>query len=350
MRSGRHLFSFHVRFFSSKPRPVGVGFLGGGDISTLHYEGIRQLGPKAKLVGVWNRPSDPLGFDTNARAKQYNCRAYDSAEALCKDPAVDIVYVLTNAETHHQYALTAIRSGKHVFVEKPVGMAVKEVKDLKEESAKHNVLCVPGHNYIYESSVTRTKELLDSGKLGKLCSIYIMYNIYHPEPVAKRYPGVIRQILTHNLYLTLYLLGKENPVVEVSAMKSTINDGSVEQENLAMVTGKTRSGALVHLSASFANDDHSSDPWSFYMKVVGQAGATRFSYNDWVENKKAIVHSHTYSAYPYSIINISKYLIEEVLGRGQPPLSTIDDAVRCQELIELIEASVAKKKAFPVDH
>ena len=84
-------------------------------------------------------------------------------------------------------------------------------------------------------------------------------------------------------------------------MKATINDGTVPQENIAMVTMKMKNQALSHLCASFASDDHAGDPWTFMIKVIGTKGATRYSYRDWVENTPAVVHSQTYSAYPYTI-------------------------------------------------
>ena len=67
---------------------------------------------------------------------------------------------------------------------------------------------MPGHNYIYEAGMIRTRELVEGGDLGRIVSCYVMYNIHHPEEVAKRYPGVVRQILTHHSYILLYLVGK----------------------------------------------------------------------------------------------------------------------------------------------
>ena len=48
--------------------------------------------------------------------------------------------------------------------------------------------------------------MIDSGRLGGVHNIYIMYNIHHPEDVCARLPGVIKQIGTHHAYIALYLL------------------------------------------------------------------------------------------------------------------------------------------------
>jgi predicted dehydrogenase len=315
-------------------KTIRVAFLGAGDVSALHAEGVKQC-PAANLAGLWNRTPARAA----ERAAEFGCKTYSSAEALVSDPEVDAVSVLTNLETHLHYASMAIQAGKHVLVEKPAGNSVEEIQRMKAAADKAGVLCVPVHNYVYEPGINRARDLLVQRKLGDLVSLYVLYNIHHPEKVAGRYPGVIRQILTHHAYVTLYLAGEPQ---SLSALKSTVNDGTVPQENLAMVTMKMKSGALAHLCASFAADDHSGDPWTFLIKVIGTKGATRFSYRDWVENKPAVVHSQTYSAYPYSIRNTVTHFIDRCIRHGDAPLSSINDAITSQRIIEACEASVAE--------
>ena len=313
---------------------IKVGFIGAGDISLLHSEGVYSA-ENAELTGIWNRTREKA----EEKSKLFNCRVFESVEDLIK--AVDVVYVLTNMETHHQYARQAIDAGKHVLVEKPTAVTIDEIEDLKKAASEKGVQVAPVHNYIYEPSVTRAKDLIESGKIGDLVSLYVLYNIHHPESVAARYPGVIRQILTHHAYCTLYLVGQPN---KISCMKATVNDGTVPQENIAMVTMKMKNNALSHLCASFAADDHAGDPWTFMIKVVGTKGATRYSYRDWVENTPAVVHSQTYSAYPYTIREMGKHFLEQVIGKGEKPLSTLDDASMCMKIIEACEQSVSEER------
>ena len=313
---------------------IKVGFIGAGDISLLHSEGVYSA-ENAELTGIWNRTREKA----EEKSKLFNCRVFDSVEDLIK--SVDVVYVLTNMETHHQYARQAIDAGKHVLVEKPTAVTIDEIEDLKKAAREKGVQVAPVHNYIYEPSVTRAKDLIESGKIGDLVSLYVLYNIHHPESVAARYPGVIRQILTHHAYCTLYLVGQPN---KISCMKATVNDGTVPQENIAMVTMKMKNNALSHLCASFAADDHAGDPWTFMIKVVGTKGATRYSYRDWVENTPAVVHSQTYSAYPYTIRSMGKHFLEQVVGKGEKPLSTLEDASTCMKIIEACEQSVSEER------
>jgi predicted dehydrogenase len=313
-----------------------VGFLGAGDISSLHAQAILDT-PGATLRGLWNRTHER----GEQRAAEFGCKQYETPEELVADPELDAVLVLTNMETHVAYAKLAMAAGKHVLVEKPVASSVAELEELVAAAKLAGVRCMPVHNYIYEAGLARTRALIDKGKLGDLVAIYVLYNIHHPESVAKRYPGVIRQILTHHSYILLYLAGQPR---SVSAMKATVNDGSVPQENLAMATLELECGALAHLEANFASDDHAGDPWTCMIKVIGTKGATRFSYRDWVENTPAVVHSQTYSAYPGSIANTTRFFLDDCVGQGSAPLSTLEDAITCQRIIEACELSVAERR------
>ncbi len=314
--------------------PKQLAFIGAGDISLLHAEAIRRC-PNARLKGLWNVTPDLA----KEKAANFGCEIYESAEALVADPEIDAVFILTNLETHCRYACLAMDAGKHVLVEKPVGANIAELEKMRDCAAKNEVILMPGHNYINDDGIQRAKELIDTGKLGRLVSIYVLYNIQHPEEVAKRYPGVIRHILTHHSYLLLYLGGE---VEAVSAMKSVVHYEDFQGEDLAMANLKMRSGAIAHFCASFAADDNAGDPWTFVVKVIGTKGATRFSYRDWVENQPGVVHHHTYSAYEYGIRNEVAYFIDRCLENGDAPPSTIEDAIACQRMIEACERSVAE--------
>ena len=116
-----------------------VGFIGAGDISLLHAEGVKET-RGAELVGIWNRTRSRA----DEKAALFDCQVFDSPEALME--AVDVVYVLTNMETHHEYALMAIERGCHVLVEKPTAITIEEILEMKEAAADKGVKIEPVHN------------------------------------------------------------------------------------------------------------------------------------------------------------------------------------------------------------
>jgi predicted dehydrogenase len=321
---------------------IGVGFIGAGDVSVLHARAVHKC-PGAQLLGLWNRSAERA----YQRAQEFGCRVYSTPEELVQDPAIDAVFVLTNLETHLHYTELALQAGKHVLVEKPVGVTIEEITRMRDLARSRHLVCMPGHNYIYEASMHRTRELVTSGDLGRLVSCYVLYNIHHPEEVARRYPGVVRQILTHHAYILLYLVGRP---VEVSAMKAVLHYQHYTEEDLAMVQMRLENGALAHFCASFAADDHSGDPWTVLVKVIGTGGSTRYSYRDHVEIKPGLVHSQTYTAYQASITNEVRHFLVNCLRQGEAPLSTLDDAITAQRLIAAVEESIRTGRHVSVSY
>lgn len=316
-----------------KNKPIGIGFIGTGEVSQLHEIAVKSL-PNARMVGVWNRTRS-TGLQ---RAEQYGCKWYDTPTDLVKDPDIDAVFVLTNLETHLEYSRLAMEHGKHVLVEKPLAFTVGEIEAMKEISERCGLACVPGHNMIHEESLKRAKTLIENGDLGKIVSCYVMYNLHHSEERAATLPGMVRHILTHNIYTMMYLAGRPRRVTALQAIR---HYEKLDKEDLAMALVELENGGIAHLCASFAADDYSADPWTFMVKVLGTAGTTRYTYQDWVEIKKGYSHSHTYTAYQGTISNEVRYFVDVCL-QGGAPLSTLDDAIIAHKVVEACERSIAE--------
>lgn len=313
---------------------IGVGFIGAGDIADLHAEAINAL-EGAELIGLWNRTFEK----GQVKAGQYGCRTYTSVDELLNDSKIDAVFILTNMETHCEYTVKAAQAGKHILVEKPAASSIAELEQMQKAIDDAEVKCMPVHNYIYEPGIKRAQSMIQSGKLGDITQFYMMYNIHHADDIRARYPGVIRQILTHHSYTMLYLAGEPKTI---SCLKNTVDATLAPQENVAMANIQMQNGTLSHLCASFANDDHAGDPWSCIIKVIGTKGSTRYSYRDFVINDRNGAHSQTYQCYPESIKNTATHFIDNVLRNGKEPLSSLEDAITCQRIIEACEKSVAE--------
>ncbi len=245
-------------------KPVGIGFIGAGEISLLHAKAVKAI-PGATLVGLWNRTQSRA----SERAALYGCRNYATPLDLVKDPEIDAVFILTDLDTHLEYARLAMEHGKHVLVEKPLAATVAEVEEMKAIAERQGVVIVPGFNMVHEASLARAKTLIANGDIGKVVSCYVMYNIHHSEERASTLPGMVRHILSHNIYTMMYLVGRPT---RATAMKAMRHYEQITQEDLAMVLLDLECGGIAHLCASFAADDLSADPWTFMVKVIGTAG------------------------------------------------------------------------------
>ncbi len=324
----------------SANEPVGIGFIGAGEVSILHAKAVQSI-PEARLIGLWNR-SPQRAIE---RAELYGCRRYETPEELVADPAIDAVFVLTDLDTHLRFTKLALEHGKHVLVEKPLAATVADVEEMKETAERLGLVCVPGHNMIHEDSLARARAMIQHGDIGKVVSCYVLYNIHHSEERASTLPGMVRHILTHNLYTMMYLVGRPT---SVAAMKAVRHYEQLQKEDLAMVLLQLENGGIAHCCASFAADDLSADPWTFLVKVIGTAGTTRYTYQDWVEAKRGISHSRLYTAYQGTITNEDRHFINVCL-KGGAPLSSMEDAVWCQKTIEAVEKSLAESCIVPIN-
>jgi predicted dehydrogenase len=319
--------------------PVGIGFIGAGEISLLHNKAVKQI-PGARLVGLWNRTPERA----IERAALYGCKRYETPEDLVADPEIGAVFVLTDLDTHLKYACMAMEANKHVLVEKPLAATVGEIEEMRSMAARRGLVCVPGFNMVHEASIARARTLIQNGDVGKVVSCYVMYNIHHSEERASTLPGMVRHILTHNIYTMMYLVGRPTRVTAFKAMRHYEN---LDKEDLAMVLLELECGGIAHLCASFAADDLSADPWTFMVKVIGTAGTTRYTYQDWVEAKKGISHSRVYTAYQETITNEDRYFVDVCL-RGGAPLSSLEDAIVAQKVVEAVEKSIAEGISVPI--
>ncbi len=105
-----------------------------------------------------------------------NLISYNSIDELLDDPVIDLVVVNTPNYLHFQHTKAALLKGKNVLVEKPFAANPQQVKEIFELSDKQGkeVLCY--QNRRWDSDFISVKEILESGKLGKLNEMHIRYD------------------------------------------------------------------------------------------------------------------------------------------------------------------------------
>jgi predicted dehydrogenase len=95
-------------------------------------------------------------------------RAYGSYEQLVGDDDVDIVYISSPHSEHREHALLAIAAGKHVLVEKPIGVNAQEAADIAEAARAAGVFAMEAMWTRFLPKFTVIRRLLDDGVLGEL--------------------------------------------------------------------------------------------------------------------------------------------------------------------------------------
>ena len=118
------------------------------------------------------------GADVNPRVLQtfqgrYGARVYDSIEKLCADPDVEAVWISTPNKFHAAHAILAAQHGKHVVVEKPMAISLREGGAMIEAAEKNNVKLVCGHTQSFGPHIQTMRRIIQSGQLGDLRAMHV---------------------------------------------------------------------------------------------------------------------------------------------------------------------------------
>ncbi len=315
---------------------VGVAFIGAGTVAEMHGRGVAVV-PNARLIGAYD--VDPV--KARAITAKFGGQVFDSLQQVLASPDVDAVHVLTPVAHHVPDAITSLEAGKHVLLEKPVAQTHAEIAGLKAAAAQAGRVCMPAHNYIYAPSIRRAKRLLETGKLGKVASLWILYNIFHAEDVAATYGGVLRAVCTHHAYSLLYLLGRPR---RITATTSRIQQGNLTCEEQAMIVCEMDNGAIANLWTSFAADDPTNDPWTVIYKILGTNGGISYSWNE-AQFKDNGGPAWGMSCYEETFTEEIDYFINRCVLAAEPPLSSLSDAADALSILMAAERFLSIAKA-----
>jgi predicted dehydrogenase len=139
-----------------------VGIVGTGWMAETHTEALRRLG--IDVAGVAGR--------TPARAREVAGRlglatAYDSVEALVADDSLAAVHVTSPNDVHAEQAAAALRAGRHVVCEKPLGVSAAETAALAELAAGSGLVNAVCFNLRFAPHNHNAAGMVRDGALGE---------------------------------------------------------------------------------------------------------------------------------------------------------------------------------------
>ncbi len=178
---------------------IKVGVVGLGAMGQHHARVYSQLG--CELVGV---------VDTDIqRAKEigerYETRFYSDYTELI--PQVEAVSIAVPTTLHRQVATDFIKQGIHCLVEKPIASNVEGAGEMIRAAEENHTKLMVGHIERFNPVVSRLKQIINQGILGKLMII----STRRVGPFASRIRdvGIIVDSATHDIDVARYLVGKE---------------------------------------------------------------------------------------------------------------------------------------------
>lgn len=149
---------------------LGTAVIGTGFIGRVHARSARLAG--AELVGIGASAADR---GDRAAAELGAQRVYLTPEEVAADPDVDVVHVCTPNALHLPYARAALRAGKHVICEKPLGLDLAEARTLQDLARAAGVVATVPFGYRFYPSVREARSQVAAGSLGRIGLVHGSY-------------------------------------------------------------------------------------------------------------------------------------------------------------------------------
>ncbi|MDR2753087.1 MAG: Gfo/Idh/MocA family oxidoreductase [Oscillospiraceae bacterium] len=148
--------------------PVGMAVIGYGGMGKGHHVDHIQktLGDYFRITGVFDSCEVRRQF-----ANENGVHAYESREALLRDPAAELVVVATPNDVHEEIVIDALRHGKHVICEKPVTLSGASLERMIAAANKSKTLFTVHQNRRWDGDYLTAKKLIESNTLGRVFNI-----------------------------------------------------------------------------------------------------------------------------------------------------------------------------------
>ncbi len=270
---------------------------------------------------------------------------------VLEDPEVDAVIVATPVITHTELAKQALYAGKHVFVEKPMGLSAEEADGLAALAEERGRILMPGHLLLYHPGVQKLKELINEGSLG---GVLYVYGNRQNLGTIRRDENALWSLGVHDLSVILHLVGEE-PVELWARGESFLKEGV---EDVVFCYLRFPSGTIAHMHLSWL-DPHKMrritvvgtqrmavfDDMELERKItVYEKGAEQplGTYGEWRTRTGDIFSPRVASDEPLRLE--CGHFLELVRGHGEPLRAARDGAVVVR-VLEQLQASLEREPA-----
>lgn len=209
----------------------GVAVIGYGWMGRLHAQAYLRLRhhyphlPAARLIAVADPEADRR---TEAVSRFGFERSLADWRELLDEPAVEAVSVTAPNHRHREIATAAAATGRHVWIEKPVGLTADDALAVARAVRDAGVQSCVGFNYRHAPAIHRARELIAGGSLGTVTHArFRLFSDYagHPQGAlswrferAQGGTGVVADLASHGVDLIRYLLGDVDEVIADTAV------------------------------------------------------------------------------------------------------------------------------------
>ncbi len=187
-------------------QPIRVGLIGYGYVGKTFHAPLLRSVPGLQLSHVGSTRPDAVQADLPEAVVR-------SPDETAVHPDLDLVVIASPNESHFPLAAAALRASKHVVIDKPFTVTLKEARALRVLAEQQGRLLSVFHNRRWDSEILATKAILESGQLGDVSHYECHMDRFRPV-VRKRWredpgpgAGLWFDLGPHMIDQALYLFG-----------------------------------------------------------------------------------------------------------------------------------------------
>jgi|TARA_B100000315_G_scaffold247623_1_gene276583 predicted dehydrogenase len=267
-------------------KPLKIGLVGTGSIARAHLPAFKQFPDSVELTAACDIREEAA---QRLAAGAGNIAVYTDMETMLRQADIDAVDICTTHDQHVQLVLQAAQSGKHILLEKPMGINMVECRDMlaATDAAGVTFMVAQCLRYLPHSQVLR--EMIVDGEFGEVWALRSDNFAAMVPPRSKvtqtsRRPstwyldgkqaggGALISQATHHIDLFRYYIGEVRRVTATSWMDHPLFINGAE-ESLA-ATMEFENGAVAQLLSSWS----SRTPWNHHYWVLAELGSISSRY------------------------------------------------------------------------
>lgn len=192
-------------------KAIKTGICSYGMSGKLFHAPFLEAHPGFELLAIVERNNN------DSRERYPNSILYRSVEELCADEKLELIVVNTPTHLHFEQAKMVLNAGKHMVIEKPFAITVKEVEELTALAEKNNLFLSVYQNRRYDGDYRAVKEVIEKGWLGEIREAEIRYDRYRPSFGGKQHKegdmpgaGILFDLSPHLVDQAIQLFGFPN--------------------------------------------------------------------------------------------------------------------------------------------
>ena len=338
--------------FGQRAAPRQVALIGGGHIHTPNF--IKRLGARrdVRAVAVWDHDA----ARAERRAGELGTAARELG-AIWADPAIDGVIVCAETDRHEELVLAAAAAGKHLFVEKPLGLAAGDAARMAGAIERAGILFQTGYfmrgqpiNRFLRDQIARgsfgtlTRLRVTNCHAGALSGLFDTEWRWMADPRVAGFGG-FGDLGTHALDLLLWFLG-EPAIAQVTARvgSATARYGDCDEFGEGLIA--FASGAIGSLAAGWV--DVSSH---VTLEIGGTTGHAVVAHGDLYFESSAVAGAdgkRPWKALPEQLPHAFEQFLDALAGQPDVPLVTAREAATRSAVMEALYTGARQQTWVPV--